>query len=93
VKQVILYSMKGCPWCDKMKLKLNEGNLDYTERDIDKYDKEYDKFVEATGSDFIPAFMLLDIDNDNEVKDVKFMVPDRDFEDIDEALLKVKQFL
>tara|TARA_R110000782_G_scaffold214151_2_gene302020 strand:+ start:70 stop:327 length:258 start_codon:yes stop_codon:yes gene_type:complete len=85
--------MKGCPWCDEMKTKLNEGGLDYTERDIDKYEKEYDLFVEATGSDYIPAFMLLDIDEDREARDIKFMVPDDDFEDFDEALLKIRQYL
>jgi glutaredoxin len=92
MKQVILYSMQGCPWCDKMKEALNEGKISYRDRDIDVYKKEYDMFVEATGNDYVPAFMLLDI-KDDEVKEVKMMAPERDYDDIPEAIEKVKNFL
>ena len=42
MKQVVLYSMKGCPFCDQMKDLLKESNVDYIERDIDEYEREYD---------------------------------------------------
>lgn len=92
MKQVILYSMKGCPWCDKMKEALNECNIEYRDRDIDVYKKEYDMFVKATENDFVPAFMLLDVNN-KKVNEIKLMAPDRDYDDIPEAIEKVKQFL
>jgi glutaredoxin len=92
MKQVVLYSMKGCPFCDQMKDLLKESDVDYIERDIDEYEREYDTFVEATGNDFIPAFMLIEHEGEK-VKDVKLMAPDRDFDDIHEALEKVKIFL
>lgn len=92
MKQVVLYSMKGCPFCDQMKNLLKESNIEYNERDIDDHKREYDKFVEATGNEYIPAFMLIEHEGE-EVKDVKLMAPDRDYQDIHEALEKVKQFL
>jgi len=92
MKQVVLYSMKGCPFCDQMKDLLKESNVDYIERDIDEYEREYDTFVEATGNDYIPAFMLIYHEGE-QVTDGKLMAPDRDFDDIHEALEKVKQFL
>ena len=63
--------------------------MDYIERDIDEHEREYDNFVEATGNDFIPAFMLIEHEGED-VKDVKLMAPDRDFDDIHEALEKGK---
>ena len=42
---VILYTMKGCPFCQMMKEKLTESMIDYHERDIDDHKDEYDLFV------------------------------------------------
>ena len=49
-KLVILFTMKGCPFCDMMKDKLNENEIEFHVRDIDKYKDEYDLFVEMTGN-------------------------------------------
>jgi len=92
MKSVILYSMKGCPFCDEMKDMLEESKIDFNERDIDVYSEEYDKFVEATDNEYIPAFMLIESEG-VEVSEVILMAPDRDFDDIHEALEKVKQFV
>ena len=92
MNQVVLYSMKGCPWCDKMKEALNEGKIEYRERDIDKYKKEYDMFVEATGNEYVPAFMLMKVEGET-IKDVKLLAPERDYDDIPEAIEKIKKYL
>ena len=84
--------MKGCPWCSDMKEKLREEKIRFIERDIDKHKKEYDLFVEATGNEYVPAFMLLDVINE-EATNVKLMTPDNDYDDINEALVKVKEYL
>ena len=93
MKHVILYTMKGCPHCFDMKNLLDENNIVYSEKDIDEHKEEYDLFVEATGSEYIPAFMLLNIGKNNKTSDVKLMVPDDDFDDLDEALYKVRRYL
>ena len=92
MNQVILYSMEGCPWCEKMKEALNEGKIEYRERDIDVYKKEYDMFVEATGNEYVPAFMLMKLEGET-IKDVRLLAPDRDYDDIPEAIEKIKKYL
>ncbi len=92
MKKVILYTMKGCPWCQMMKDELKEARVKYIERDIDNHKDEYDFFVEATSNDYLPAFMLITI-NKGESSDVKLMAPDRDFKEISEAVEKVKNYL
>ncbi len=49
MKQVVLYSMNGCPFCDQMKDLFGESKIDYIRRDIDEHEREYDNFVEARG--------------------------------------------
>ena len=85
--------MKGCRHCEDMKKMLIESKIKFTSRDIDKYKKEYDLFVQATDSEFIPAFMLITLEEDNKTSNIQLMVPDEDFDDLDEALIKVKRYL
>jgi glutaredoxin len=92
MKKIILYTMKGCPWCLEMKNTLKESKIKFIERDIDKHKDEYDLFVEATGNDYVPAFMLFTTEGED-TKNVKLIAPDRDYQDISEALIKVKEYL
>jgi glutaredoxin len=92
MKKVVLFTMKGCPHCQEMKKLLDENNISYDERDIHKHESEYDLFVDATDNEFIPAFMLLTINNDM-ASNVELLAPDRDFSDLNEACEKVKRYL
>ena len=60
--------MKGCPFCGMIKEELKNNNIMFVERDIHDNEKEYDKFVEMTQNEFIPAFMLLTINEKEEWK-------------------------
>lgn len=84
--------MQGCPHCQEMKKLLDESKIKYDERDIHKFEKEYDLFVEATSNEFVPAFMLLTINN-NKPSGVELLAPDRDFQDLNEACDKIKKYL
>jgi hypothetical protein len=75
-----------------MKDELKEAKVKYVERDIDDHKDEYDILVEATSNDYLPALMLITI-NKGESSDVKLLVPDRDFQEISEAVEKVKNYL
>ena len=86
---LVAYTMKGCPWCDTFKEQLKENKIKFKERDIEKYKEEYDLFVEVTGNDFVPAFMIVD----TETEDAKLFAPDRDFQDINEAIGIIKDIL
>ena len=88
-KLLILYTMGGCPFCQMMKEKLVESNIIYYERDIDEYKDEYDLFVEITENDYVPAFMI--IEGDDEKQPITSLyAPDRDFNDLDEGLEIIK---
>ena len=88
-KLLVLFTMKGCPWCDLMKNKLNEENIDFVDRDIDKYKTEYDFFVEITKNDYIPAFMVIENVEPDPIS--HFYAPERDFDEIDEGVKIIKE--
>jgi glutaredoxin len=89
MKKVIVYSMKGCPHCAHLKKSLTENKVKFIERDVDEYNNEYEKFVEVTKNQYLPAFVLLNTEN----KTLERMAPDRDFNTIEEATEKIKKFI
>jgi hypothetical protein len=46
-----------------------------------------------TQNEFIPAFMLLTINEKEEATDITLLAPERDFQDIHEGVSMVKQYL
>ena len=42
MKIVVLYTMKGCPYCDMIKEELKKEEIDYINRDINEFSEEYD---------------------------------------------------
>lgn len=90
-KIAIVFTMKSCPHCHDFKKLLDEAEVDYIDRDIYEFEEEYEMFVEATGNEFVPAFMLIEnIESEN--PDTKLFAPDRDFEDIDQGVSIIKEF-
>jgi glutaredoxin len=88
-KLLVLFTMKGCPWCDLMKHKLKEQHIDFIDRDIDKYDEEYKLFTDVTNNDFIPAFMVIE---NVEPDPVSYLyAPERDFDEIDDGIKIIKE--
>ena len=90
-KLVVLYTMSSCPFCSEMKDMLNEENIEYYERDIDEHKKEYDDFVKLTENDYLPSFSIITIDENNEVNNFEYLVPDESFNSLDEAVEKIKE--
>jgi glutaredoxin len=93
MKIVVLYTMKGCPFCNMIKEELNKEDIIYVERDIDEFDEEYQEFSETKQNEFVPAFMLLTIDDEDNATDIKLMAPEDDFNDIYEGVEKIKEYL
>jgi len=91
-KLVIIYSMKGCPHCTDFKDLLVQNGIEFYDRDIDEYSDEFDMFVELTGKDFVPAFMLVDESESDEPIPMLF-APEEDFNELEEALEIIKKFL
>jgi len=91
-KVVVVYTMKGCPYCDMIKTQLKENEIEFHERDIDEYQEEFDLFVEVTNSDYVPAFMILE-DVESEKPTPHLFTPDSHFETIEEGVEIIKKFL
>lgn len=80
--------MDGCPYCAEFKELLNQSNIEYVERDCDEYEVQYEILKSNTNNDYVPAIEIRD-----DVKMTKrFLVPDRDFEELEEAVEKVIQY-
>ena len=81
---VIVYTMKWCPFCDEFKTMLKERSIDFFDRDIHDNSDEYELFTEITQNEFIPA--LLVIESDGEDHQSYLYAPDRNYNDLEEAI-------
>lgn len=81
---VVVYTMKGCPHCDDFKNLLEERNIDFHDRDIDKYKDEYDLFVEASGSEYVPSLLVLE--TSNKITKSFIYVPEKNYNELTEAI-------
>ena len=90
-KIAIVFTMKSCPHCHDFKKLLDEAEVDYIDRDIYEFEEEYEMFVEATGNEFVPAFMLIE-NPESEKPTVGLYAPDRDFEDIEQGVSIIREF-
>jgi glutaredoxin len=88
-KLLIVFTMKGCPFCDMMKDKLNENEIEFVERDIEEHSDEYDLFVEITENEYVPSFMI--VENIEENPKANLYAPDRDFDEIDDGIKIIKE--
>jgi len=86
-KLLVLYTMKGCIFCNQIKEKLNEENIVFSDLDIDDYSEEYSLFKDITKNEFVPAFMIIEVDKMSS----HLFAPDRDFADINEAIGIIKK--
>ena len=86
---VIVYTMKGCPFCVDFKEMLTKEGIEFYDRDIDEYKDEYDTFREITENDMIPALLILEGDG----KDYKsyLYAPDRNYNELTEAVQIIKE--
>lgn len=83
--------MKSCPHCHELKKMLQEENIDFVDRDIDENSDEYDVFVKATQNDFVPALLI--IQEGGEKVESFLYAPDRDYEELTEAVQIIKKHL
>lgn len=82
--------MDGCPFCQEVKGLLKEAEIKFIERDCDDYEMQYEILKENTNNnEFVPAFEIRDSDNMTK----RFLVPDRDFEELEHAVYLIKNQL
>lgn len=86
---IIVYTMKGCPFCDEFKQMLTKESIEFYERDIDEHSEEYDKYSQITKNDMVPALMIIE-GNENDYQSFLY-APDRDYNELVEALSIIKE--
>jgi glutaredoxin len=81
---IVVYTMKGCPFCTDFKEMLTKEGIEFFDRDIDDYKDEYDIFVEVTDNDMIPAMLIIE---GNDEKHESFLyAPERNYNELSEAV-------
>jgi len=93
MKVTVVYTMKGCPFCTMIKEELEKENIPFIERDIDDFEEEYDEFTKLTENEYVPALMLLTLDEKDNASNVQLLAPERDFQDIFEGVELVKGYV
>jgi glutaredoxin len=86
---VVVYTMKGCPHCVEFKELLTKEGIEFFDRDIDEYKEEYDLYSEITDNDMIPALLIIEGDEENHKSFL--YAPDRDYNELNEALDIIKR--
>lgn len=81
---VIVYTMKGCPHCEEFKKLLQKESIEFFERDIDEYSKEYDMYSEITENDMVPALMIIEGSEEN--YESYLYAPERNYNELNEAI-------
>lgn len=81
---VIVFTMKGCPFCEQFKEMLVKENIEFFDRDIDKYKNEYDIFTEITKNEMIPAMLIIEGDEQNHKSFL--YAPERNYNELTEAV-------
>lgn len=92
-RDLVLFTMKSCPYCTMMKDLLKENNIQFHDRDIEIYPDEFELFVEAVGgNDYVPSFMIIYTNEEGGV-DSELFAPDQHYQGIDEGVAIIKKKL
>jgi hypothetical protein len=66
---------------------LKEDGLNFIDMDINKNPEEYGMFSKITENEYVPAFMIID----DQTNLAEYFAPDRDYNELDEAIKIVKE--
>jgi len=86
---VIVYTMKGCPFCVDFKELLTNEGIEFFDRDIDKYKDEYETFTQITENDMIPSLLI--IEGDDAKYESFLYAPERNYNELTEAVDIINQ--
>lgn len=89
MKNIIIYSQEGCPYCQEIKDLLLQAGISHVSKDIDEYSDEWGKIKKHTKNDYVPTIFIAD----KETKKGKVLAPDRDFDDMSECFQQIVEYL
>lgn len=83
--EIRVFGIEGCSYCEEIKTKLNEGNIEYRYIDIDlpENEKESDEVFSVAQTDRVPVIVV----------NRTILAPEKSFETIDEAYETIKRFI
>lgn len=81
---VIVYTMKGCPFCVDFKELLVKEGIEFYDRDIDEYRDEYEVYTQITENDMIPSLLI--IEGDDSKYESFLYAPERNYNELTEAV-------
>ena len=87
MKQLVVFSMEGCPHCQEFKKILSENSVEFINRDIHEHSDEYQMFARVK-NDLVPAFMIVD---EEDTSKSSLFAPDQDYTTLEEALNIIKE--
>lgn len=85
---LIVFTLKGCFHCKNLKDELKNNNLSFTEIEIGENPKIWNQVIEQTGHNVLPTVFISVDGKDNG----PVFIPDKDFNNIDELLSKIKKY-
>jgi hypothetical protein len=86
---IIIFTLNGCSHCTELKKKLTLNKIKYNEIEVGGNPKIWDKVVEQTGFNTLPTvYVALGEGDEGPV-----FVPERDYENHDELIEKLKKYL
>ena len=60
MKNVIIYSQEGCPYCQEIKDLLLQAGISHASKDIDEYTEEWEKIKKHTKNEYVPTIFIAD---------------------------------
>ena len=83
--EIRIFGIEGCSYCEEIKTKLNEANIEYRYIDIDLEENkiESDEIFEVAQTDRVPVIVV----------NRTILVPEKSFDTIDEAYETIKRFI
>ena len=84
-RNVRVFGIEGCSYCEEIKTKLTEGKIDYRyiDIDLDENQEEVIKVFNVAQSDRVPVIVV----------GSTILVPEKSFDTIDEAYETIKRFI
>ena len=83
--KIVVYSLKGCPYCDKLKEQLTNDGYEFEDVDVETEDgdKRFQKIYELSKKDLFPTITV----------DEKILVPEISFNKIETVSKILKHIL
>lgn len=86
---IVVFTLEGCIYCENLKDKLNDSNIEFLEIEINSNPLLWEQVVQQTTYDYLPTvFIKLGESNNGPV-----FVPSIDYEDADDLLIKIQEYL